>query len=90
MRSSLVWLVATLAATSFAAPQEGGSAISVEEAIGKSAEKEATTSEKRADTSSTTTESEENQSTTFNGVKVPSLPEIDGSTWDETISDGWW
>lgn len=30
------------------------------------------------------------QSTVFNGVEVPPLPEIDGEKFDTTVKDGYW
>lgn len=35
-------------------------------------------------------EAEPDTSTTFNGVKVPPMPEIEGEAFDKTVADGYW
>ena len=86
MKSTLLlWTFASvLAVPGFAAPQEEGSALSVEEAIGKPAVDKSTSALSAADDTS------DDSSTVFNGIKVPPMLDIEGDKWDETVKEGWW
>ena len=86
----LLWSVASLLAVpALAAPQveQAGSAISVEEALGKAEPEPAGT---KVTTTNENTEDAEDDYTTFNGMKVPPLKEIEGDQFDETVKEGYW
>lgn len=83
-------LASILAVPGFAAPpaEQEGSAISVEEALGATAPEMAGT--KVGSTSELSDSSSMDDYTTFNGIKVPPLKEIEGDKFVETTKDGYW
>ena len=86
----LAMLASILAVPGFAAPpaEQAGSAISVEEALGATAPEMAGT--QVGSTSELSDSSSLDDYTTFNGIQVPPLKEIEGDSFAETIKDGYW
>ena len=95
MRVTLaIWAIACLSLPAICAPQDyKDTAAPVEDAIGPKPDSAAQKPEgpnAQPESESSSEEEEEVKPTTFNGITVPVMKEIEGEKFDETIKEGYW